>query len=336
MMNILNLRKKSRRVATVFFNMRPAKGPWGGSSAFVESQSELLKHRGYEVSYKLAKKVDLIVMIDPRKGEMKPYSLRELVEYKKMHPDTVIIQRINECDQRKNTDFIDELLKNANAIADHTVFISKWLLDYHANKWFDCNLPHSVIYNGANPVYFHPIGCASYNTDSVFKIVTHHWSHNMLKGFDIYKEVDDLISNGKLPNVELTIIGNWPQEIHWKSAKTFPPIQGYELADKLREYHAYITASRWEPCGMHHVEGAQCGLPLLYHEDGGAIVEMGIKYGIGFRDDVESAIKRMIAEYGQYKRKVLSDMPSGDKMNFLFANIIQRLLSERNLSLYLE
>ena len=41
---------------------------------------------------------------------------------------------------------------------------------------------------------------------------------------------------------------------------------------------------------MHHVEGAQCGLPLLYHEDGGGVVEAGLKYGVGFRDDVAEAL----------------------------------------------
>ncbi|MEI9897645.1 MAG: hypothetical protein WDN28_28245 [Chthoniobacter sp.] len=71
-----------------------------------------------------------------------------------------------------------------------------------------------------------------------------------------------------MPGFELWIIGRWPANLCWKSARTFPPLAGRALAERLRECHLYLTATRWEPCGMHHVEGAQCGLPLLYHEDG--------------------------------------------------------------------
>ena len=56
---------------------------------------------------------------------------------------------------------------------------------------------------------------------------------------------------------------------------------------------------------MHHVEGAQCGLPVLYHEDGGGIVETARRYGIGFRDDVAEAIGELHGRYGELRRRVL-------------------------------
>ena len=54
---------------------------------------------------------------------------------------------------------------------------------------------------------------------------------------------------------------------------------------------------------MHHVEGAQCGLPLVYHEDGGGIVEAGLKYGIGYREDPSEALLQMAARLQEFRGK---------------------------------
>ena len=42
-----------------------------------------------------------------------------------------------------------------------------------------------------------------------------------------------------------------------------------ELADELKKHHIYVTASVNEPSGNHHIEAAQCGLPILYLDSGG-------------------------------------------------------------------
>jgi hypothetical protein len=78
---------------------------------------------------------------------------------------------------------------------------------------------------------------------------------------------------------------------------------------------------------MHHVEGAQCGLPLLYHEEGGGIPEAGRKYGIGFTDDVATAIENMRRAFPQFHRQVLQQMPSGSVMAQDYAATILSLLT---------
>lgn len=65
---------------------------------------------------------------------------------------------------------------------------------------------------------------------------------------------------------------------------------------------------------MHHIEAAQCGLPLIYHEDGGGIVEFGKKYGVGFRDNLIDALCFMRENYSQFRKKVLESAPSGMQM----------------------
>jgi hypothetical protein len=81
---------------------------------------------------------------------------------------------------------------------------------------------------------------------------------------------------------------------------------------------------------MHHVEGAQCGLPLLYHLDGGGIVEAGERYGIGFRDDVVAAIDALRVRYAEFHARVRTEAPSGDRMVQAYVNRIASLVAQEN------
>ena len=76
---------------------------------------------------------------------------------------------------------------------------------------------------------------------------------------------------------------------------------------------------------MHHVEGAQCGLPVLYHEDGGGIVELASRYGIAYRDDVAGAIAEMRARYPELRRRVVEQPPSGTAMCADYVRLIESL-----------
>jgi len=317
-------------VATLAINMRPTSGPWGGSSTFVAQLRSFLRARGWRVTYRLGPQVDAVFLIDPREDlPRKAFGMREIIAHREKFPHVRIVHRVNECDRRKGTSFMDALLEKANAHVDYTIFIAEWLRDYHAVRWFDVKRPNAVIYNGADSSVFHPIGQRRWQPGEPLRIVTHHWSDNPLKGFDVYEEVDRLIAEGQLPGFELWIIGRWPASIRWKSARTFPPLAGRALGERLRECHLYLTATRWEPCGMHHVEGAQCGLPLVYHEDGGGVVEAGLRYGLGFRDSVAAALVAARDRYAELHAQVLARIPSGDRMVLSYAEILQRLLAER-------
>ncbi len=320
---------KTRKIATVAFNVKPVRGPWGGSSLFVGQFANYLKRIGYRVTYSLTNATDVIVLVDPRNDQSnKTFGLDEIRALQTTKPQVKVLHRINECDQRKQSQFMDNLLEEANELADFTVFISSWLAQYHADKWFDTTRPHRVVYNGADPAVFHPVGSSRYHAGTPFRIITHHWSNNWLKGFEEYARLDEMIASGALKGVELVVMGRYPEEISWRSATLVPPRHGAAMADELRRCHAYITASRWEPCGMHHVEGAQCGLPLIYHIDGGGIVEAGRKYGVGFEDDLAGAIGEMRDNWSRFRTDVLNHLPSGDTMCIECSKVVQMLLSD--------
>jgi glycosyltransferase involved in cell wall biosynthesis len=320
---------RGKPLGRVAFNMRPVQGPWGGASVFTRQLMQVLARCGFDIRFDLKKPADILFVIDPRIEEpLRTFGTDDIVAYKKQHPNVKVLHRVNECDQRKGTDFMDQRLEEINAVSDLTVFISEWLKDYFTARWFDASRPHTVIYNGSDPAFFHPIGNQPYDGNGPLRVVTHHWSDNPMKGFPAYKQLDDLIADGKIDGFELWIIGRWPADITWRAAKTFPPTHDQALADLLRQCHLYITASLWEPCGAHHVEGAQCGLPLLYHADGGGIVEAGRRYGMAFRDDLPTVIEEARRTYDLLRQRVLTNAPNGELMCLQYVRAIYQMLSQ--------
>jgi glycosyltransferase involved in cell wall biosynthesis len=316
-------------VARIAINMRPIFAAWGGGNQWLLQMSRFLQYSGYHVQYDLSGGVDGILMNHGGLTGKLSISLEEVKAYKERQPNVRIVHRINDNDVRKKTTDMDARLARFDAVADHTVFISEWLRDHHAGIWFDRAKKHSCILNGADPAVFHPVGSQSWKPGQPLRLVTHHWSDNWMKGFGVYREIDELITSGKLPGVELWIIGRWPKDLTWKSARTFPPASGAELAALLRQCHVYVTASLHEPGGMHFIEGLQCGTPIIYHEDGGGIVELARGYGIGFRDDVAGAIAAIREQYSEFRARVLASPPSGDRMCIAFREVIQQTLAQQ-------
>jgi glycosyltransferase involved in cell wall biosynthesis len=316
----------NKPVATIAINMRPTPSPWGGGNQWLNQIVPFLQRKGYAVRFDLHESVDCVILADPRLSGTVTFGVDDIKAHRRRYPHTLCIHRINENDQRKNTDFMDKLLGEANVVSDHTIFISEWLRDYHAKRWFGLSRPHTVISNGADDSIYHPGGSAEFAGSHPLRLVTHHWSDNMMKGFPVYVQIDERIADGKLPGTEFWVIGRWPKAIRWRAARSFAPTHGGNLAQLLRQCHVYVTASLWEPGGMHFIEGAQCGLPLLYHLDGGGIVEVASRFGVGFRDDVEGAIGTMREQYPELRRRVLSEGPTGAGMCSNYLRVIDTLL----------
>ena len=55
------------------------------------------------------------------------YDLSDVINYKKKNPKTKIILRVNECDERKGTKFVNKDIIEAINFVDGVIFISDWL-----------------------------------------------------------------------------------------------------------------------------------------------------------------------------------------------------------------
>lgn len=320
--------QRKKPVARVAINLKPKRGSWGGANQWTSQLARWLEFNGWEVRFELSKRPDVVVMTHTGLVAGTTFGADEVEAAKKRWPGIRCLHRINDNDIRKETNEMDSFLHRSSRVADHTLFVSYWLRDYHATRWFDSTRPHSVVWPGADARFFHPVGGSIWNGHEPLRIATHHWSDNWNKGFDVYSAIDELADGELAGKIELHVIGRWPADLKWKSAKTHAPASGAELASRLRNCHAYVSASRHEPGAMHVAEGLQCGLPLLYHPDTGGTVEQGQKYGIPIGESLLDSLAELRARHSELRKNLLADPPSGSRMAASYQAILQRLILE--------
>jgi glycosyltransferase involved in cell wall biosynthesis len=283
----------------VSINRKIVQGPWGGGNLFVKGLESSLKKRGHTVFYDLVDDLDYIFIINPVASNY-GYPINDIVSYKNHFPNVKIIHRINECEKRKNlNNGMDRLLIDTANFSDQVFFISDWLKEYFYEKGYKGK--SDVVYNGCDTSIFkNNLNRKEINS---VHLITHHWSNHELKGYDFYTELDRIIKN---KGWDFTFIGRYCSKYNAHNIKLVEPKSGNMLAKELEKGNIYVTASKWEPCGMHHIEAAACGLPILYHEDGGGINEGCKRYGRSFKD-IESFEKQLINivdNYQKYQEKL--------------------------------
>ena len=282
----------------IFFTLKPPKGSYGGGAFFVKNLSKFLIENGYQVTYRLENGIDIIFIIDPRKDNYNKFSLIDIERYKSKHPGVKIIHRVNECDiKRLRSIGIETLLLRTMKIADHVVFVSKWLSDYY-NRKYKLNITSSAILNGVDRNTFFP---KKYSLNQKVRLITHHWSNNWLKGFHIYNEIDKLLDTRD--DIEFIYVGNYNTRYKPHNIKLLPPRSGRELSDIIRSCDIYITATQNEPGAMHYLEGLSCGLPVLYARGGGGAAEICNISGEEYTD-IPSLLVKLEKVRNNYKEYV--------------------------------
>ena len=73
------------------------------------------------------------------------------------NPNAIVIHRINECDERKNTKLLNFRLRLTNYVTDHTVFVGTWLKKLNL-VYKRKNFMSTVILNGSDKKTFHSKG----------------------------------------------------------------------------------------------------------------------------------------------------------------------------------
>ena len=308
-------------------------GPWGGGNLFLINLSNYLINQGHEVVYDLGHKdIDLILLTDPRKKNYSTSTFNHLdiKKYKNfVNRDVNVVQRINECDERKRTNNVNKLYFEASLVADHIIFVSDWLRDIYVNLGMEDSKTSTVL-SGSNPDIFNSEGRSFKKTGEKFKVVTHHWSNNYFKGYQIYKKFDDLLNDKKWSNLfEFSYIGNVSQNFDFKNTNVIDPLSGKELANELKKNHIYLTASINEPSGNHHIEASQCGLPVLYLKSGG-IPEYCKDFGIGFDQDFEDKLLEMATQYDYFFEKIELYPHNSEKMSKQYFKIFTNLYDKRS------
>ncbi len=307
-------------------------GPWGGGNLFAINLKNHLISKGNSVVTDLNDEdIDIILITEPRKtSESSAFTHIDVQDYLNyVNSKALVVHRINECDERKDTNFVNKYLIEANKIADYTVFVSLWLKELYLEQGINTKNNH-VIMAGANPKIFNNINKANWEKDKKLKIVTHHWGANWNKGFQIYEKIDELLNDNYWnERIEFTYIGNLPNKYKFKNANYLEPLSGNDLSNKLKENHLYITGSLNEPSGNHHIEGSQCGIPVMYIDSGG-VKEYCKDFGIEYTEEnIEEKFEYIINNYNYYSKKMASYPFNSDLMCKEFSELFHEMLNKK-------
>lgn len=314
----------------IAIGMRVRDSGFGGGNAFGKYLFWYLKEQGHEVFNNLAHPdLDIILMTEPRAWLPScSFGLLEIIKYcHDVNKNVVVIHRVNECDERKGTRTVNKLLSLANSTADHTIYVGGWLVNLFAKYSFTPE--YSVILNGADASVFTfslkrpPIGNRRY------RIITHHWSGHYRKGWDLYQELDERLTDDS--SFEFHYVGNKPSGIKTKNIVYHDASAPDVLVEQLQQSHIYLTASLNEPGAMHPIEGASCGLPVLYRESG-SLPEYCANYGIGFSNGEEMwrGLLDLKGSYTEFSRKMASYPHTAERMASQYLNVFIDTVKRRD------
>ena len=316
----------------ISINAKRIEAPYGGGNRFCTLLEENLQARGCHVFRQIAPKLDLIfILAAERQLAITAYDLEAIGEYVTINPNTAVVLRVNSCDEARGADLgCNRQTLEAGRMADHAVFVSEFIRRHYVERGFDPATPDSVILTGSDERIFNPGGRAERQGNEKLKIVTHHWSANLLKGFDIYQRLDELLATEPFRDLfEFTYIGRLPLGMHFSQTRVLPTLDGVELARALKEHHLYVSAARYEAAGNHYIEAMRCGLPVLYLRSG-SLPEYCAPYGVEFTlTDFEEKLLEIRERYPELRGRVLACPYGAAPMLNAYWNLFQRLVSER-------
>ncbi len=317
-------------------NMNRIEGAYGGGNQFVQNLEKYLTGRGDSVNRTLEPGLDIILVGSSRMtSRTTSFTDRQIEKYLLRYPSTIVVHRINTCDEAKAQDTgVNQAVLEINKLADHTVFVSRFSRELYISNGFDEAKPCSVIYSGADHAVFNAQGRADWLPGSPVKIVTHHWSNNYLKGFDIYERMDLLLADPEnRGRFEFSLIGNRPKGVQFSNTELIPLMSGAELAGKLKEHHLYLTGARNEAGGNHYIEAMRCGLPVLYL-DSGSLGEYCAPYGgVDFNlGNFEASLQTISGQLEQMRAKVLQCPFDGEKTSVEYEKLFLKLCAQNTKS----
>ena len=260
----------------VYINRKPVSGPWGGGNGFVDRLQEHLRLDGYEVSYDLNDNdIDVIFCFDPRFNLGVSYA--DLLQYKQQY-GVRIVQRVGDLGTHSKPE-LTQLLLNVAQHSDFLIFPSEWAKSV-LDRLCPYELPRSIVIpNKPRRIFYKHRQQKPRNGES-FKIVTHHWSTNSLKGFDFYRALDESLPDG----CKFTYIGRLPTGFSFKNADHLGVMNDEELIKELPKHDLYLTASQLEAGANHVLEAMACGLPVVCRDNGGSVNEYCRGQGLEFSD----------------------------------------------------
>jgi glycosyltransferase involved in cell wall biosynthesis len=191
------------------------------------------------------------------------------------------------------------ILSLNDALAQATVFQSRWSLEAHRELGFELRDPH-VIPNAPDPAIFFPPEGREPRGGRRLRVIASSWSDNPRKGADAVVWLDEHLDHDRY---ELTFVGR--TQVRLEHARVVGPLASRELAELLRTQDAYLAASADDPCSNALLEALACGLPALFRRSGGHPELVG-DAGVAFDEPEElgDALDRLAAELDECRSRI--------------------------------
>jgi len=271
-------------------------GPFGGGNAFLRMFRDYMISNGHSVFSSLCSNTDVILIIE-NKDELASFGYGDIKLFRERNKNVKVIQRVNENDARKKTCYMDDTIIKNSKIADALVFVSKYLMDYFCDSRTIIE-NKCVIWNGCDRKLYFPL-LKTRNKNEPINIVTHHWSDNINKGFDTYRNIDEYCRSSD--RFKFHYIGRFPAG-YIKYGTIISPQAYDKIPYFLKKCDIYVSASKWEPGANHIMEGLSCGLIPIVSNDSGSCIEYISGYGhvFGNIDEFISIINNLYNDYDYF------------------------------------
>jgi glycosyltransferase involved in cell wall biosynthesis len=282
-----------RRNPDLVIPYRFRRPPYGGSNQFLTALRDELRRRGLRVS-------------DGAFGRATPACLLHsyLVDIDRLRaaiPEGCrVVHRVDGPIHlyRGVSDGADrEIIGINSALADVTVFQSRWSLDAHRKLGIELRDP-VVIHNAVDPSIFHPP--AEPSSSPRVRVIATSWSDNPRKGAATFAA---LARASDPTRFEFTFAGRAQAVLD--GVRQPGPLPSRELAEELRAHDVYVAPSINEPCSNALLEALACGLPVLYRRSGSHAELVG-EAGFGFDDEDEAAgqLERLAGELDERRATI--------------------------------
>lgn len=211
-------------------------------------------------------------------------------------------------------DGTDDRIAGINALADATIFQSRYSLEMHRALGYELAEPH-VIANAPDPAIFYARERHALRRDRPVRLVASSWSDNPRKGGPTYRWLAETLDRDRF---EFLFVGRASEPL----PGMLPPVGSERLADLLRSCDIYVAASEEDPCSNAVLEALACGLPVLYRMSGGHPELVG-DAGLGFTDDAQipELLERLVEEYEE--RRAAIAVPSLTEVARAYLDVLE-------------
>lgn len=261
----------------IYVNRSHVPGPWGGGTKVLAACLTALKASGHNITHTPDLDVDAIFCFDPRPGSSSnELGYAQILQaYKLKRPP--IVQRVGDIGTHGKPELTQLVLASVMR-SDVVIFPSNWALNNVQNMLQQCDMRQTsqwhMIPNAPMDLFYKHRNVKS-NLPEKLSFVTHHWSKNEKKGFAFYEQLQEW---ALLEGHTFTFIGRSDSN----ALRIHDPVSANDLSIMLPKHDVYVSASIEEAGANHVLEAIACGLPVMYHTEGGSIPEYCSNYGVHF------------------------------------------------------